>query len=372
MSDAQGSRIVGRAARFRATTRFGQLETSGTAPFRPTRREFLAGVGGLLVLGAAGCGGGGEGGGESASGPARTIEHKYGNTRVPGAPERVVSVGYSDQDPILALGVVPVAVRYWFDSKENAIFPWAKDEAGGETPEVLDMPEQLNFERIAALEPDIIIGTYSGMTREDYDTLSEIAPTIPQSGDYIDYGMPWQEATISIGRALNREDRAEELVAGVEEQFAALREEHLRFEGAVLAGASYTSSSEIGFFASEDPRTRFFTLLGFETPDELDEIAGDQFYGTISGERLDLLDQDVLVWSQLSYTDGGREKIESDQLVQQMDASQEGRMVFVDGDVDDALQFNTVLSIPYALDAIVPQLANAIDGDPDTGSTTVE
>lgn len=350
-------------------------KNSGTPDIRGgfTRGRFLAGAGSLLVLGAAGCGGSG-GSGESGddSGETRMIEHKYGSTEVSGTPERVVSVGYSDQDPILAVGVVPIAVRYWFDSKENAIFPWAEDEAGGDNPEVLDMPEQLSFEKIAALEPDIIIGAYSGMTQEDYGTLSEIAPTIPQSGEYIDYGMPWQEATLSIGRALGREDRAEKIIADVEARFSRAREEHPEFEGAVLAGGAYTSSSEIGFFASEDPRTRFFTSLGFETPRELDEIAGDQFYGNISGERLDLFDQDVLVWSQLSYTEGGRETIESDRLVQQMDASREGRMVFVEGDVDDALQFNTVLSIPYILDAIVPQLAAAIDGDPDTGSTTVE
>lgn len=79
-----------------------------------TRRGFLAGAGSLLLLGAAGCGGGSGSGEQSSggSGDTRTIEHKFGSTEVAGMPERVVSVGYSDQDPILALGVIPVAVRY--------------------------------------------------------------------------------------------------------------------------------------------------------------------------------------------------------------------------------------------------------------------
>ena len=39
-----------------------------------------------------------------------TVEHKFGATTVEKAPERVVTVGYTDQDAALAVGVVPVAV----------------------------------------------------------------------------------------------------------------------------------------------------------------------------------------------------------------------------------------------------------------------
>ena len=60
---------------------------------------------------------------------------------------------------------------------------------------------ELNFEQIAALDPDLIVGVSSGMTDADYDTLSQIAPTLAQPGDYIDYGMPWDVATELIGAA---------------------------------------------------------------------------------------------------------------------------------------------------------------------------
>lgn len=81
----------------------------------PSRWEFLIGLGGLLVLGAAGCGAGGSGdkeagGEESKSGGTRTIDHKYGSTEISGIPKRVVTVGFSDQDAVLALGLVPVGV----------------------------------------------------------------------------------------------------------------------------------------------------------------------------------------------------------------------------------------------------------------------
>ncbi|TCJ13058.1 iron-siderophore ABC transporter substrate-binding protein [Rubrobacter taiwanensis] len=342
------------------------LGGSRSSKLRPSRREFLIGAGSLLLIGTAGCGVTGRDTGDTASG-TRTVEHKYGATEVPAEPRRVLSLGYQEHDAIFALGVEPIAVRYWFGDEDDVIFPWAEDEAGDADPEILNMPfGELNFERIAALEPDLILGIYSGITEDEYETLSEIAPTVAQPGDYIDFGVPWREHTLLVGRALGREERAAELVEEVERRFQAVREEHPEFEGATVAVATYAGGGEISFFASQDIRARFFTDLGFTIPGELDEIAGDQFFGTISGERLDLLDRDVLVWNQLSLTEGGREAIESDPLIRRLTAAREGRMVFVEGVLDDALQFNTVLSLPFLLERITPMLAAAIDGDPET------
>ncbi|NJO83552.1 MAG: ABC transporter substrate-binding protein, partial [Blastochloris sp.] len=129
-----------------------------------------------------------------------TIEHKYGSTTLTAPPQRVVAIGYTEQDPLLALGVVPVAVRYWYGDAPNAIFPWAQEAAGNAAPEVLNMPYgNLNYEAILALQPDLISAVTAGVTQEEYDLLSQIAPTIAQSGEYIDFGMPWQETTRMIG-----------------------------------------------------------------------------------------------------------------------------------------------------------------------------
>src|SRR5262245_5356769 len=65
-----------------------------------------------------------------------TVEHKFGTTTITQAPERVVAIGFTDQDPLLALGVVPMAVRYWYGDEADAIFPWADEFAGDEQPEV--------------------------------------------------------------------------------------------------------------------------------------------------------------------------------------------------------------------------------------------
>src|SRR5690606_36709934 len=59
---------------------------------------------------------------------------------------------------------------------------------------------------------------------------------------------------------------------------------------------------------------------------------------------------------------GGREGIESDPVLNQMRAMEEGRAVFIPPALDDAVQFQTVLSLPYFLEGITLELASAVNG----------
>jgi len=103
----------------------------------------------------------------------------------------------------------------------------------------------------------------------------------------------------------------------------------------------------------------FFTSLGFTIEPALDDIAGDEFYGTISAERLDVLDTDLLIWDQLQYVEGGKAAVEADPLVQKLAAMREQRTVFMEGDLENAFAFNSVLSLPFVLDAVLPMLRSA-------------
>lgn len=293
-----------------------------------------------------------------------TIEHKFGSTTITETPERVIALGYTDQDPLLGLGVTPIAVRYWYGDAPNAIFPWAQDEASGAAPEVLNMPfGSLNYEAILALQPDLIIAVGAGITQEEYDLLSQIAPTVAQTGDYIDFGMPWQEATRMIGTAVGKSAEAEALIERVDGLFAAAREAYPQFTGQTVAVAyNWGEARTYGYYTAQDSRGRFFTDLGFVVPDELVEIAGEQFYADLSTERIDLLDQDLLVFLALQFAEGGREAIENDPLISGLDAVREGRVVYIPAEYDDALQFSTVLSLEYALEGILPELVQAVGG----------
>ncbi|HYI16776.1 MAG TPA: ABC transporter substrate-binding protein [Thermomicrobiales bacterium] len=294
-----------------------------------------------------------------------TVEHKFGTTEIASAPERVVSLGYNDQDHLLAFGVTPVAARYWYGDEADVIYPWAEDALTGPEPDVLTMVE-LDFEAIAIYEPDLIVAIYSGITEDDYATLSRIAPTVAQLGDYIDYGMPWEATTRLVGAALGMPERAEELIEGVEAEFAAAREANPSFDGASVVVASMGTDGSIGLFAEQDGRTRIITSLGLTVAEEILPLFEDVFYVNISGEQMNIIDAaDVVIWVQVVFT-GGRDVILENPIYQQLTVSREGRHVFVEGSIDDAMAFNSSLSLPYALDALIPHIAAALDGDPDT------
>jgi iron complex transport system substrate-binding protein len=301
-----------------------------------------------------------------------TLAHKFGETTIAAAPERVIALGYTDQDPILALGVQPIAVRYFFGDEGQAVWPWAADRVSGAAPQILNMPfGELNYEAIAALQPDLIVAVSAGITADEYATLEQIAPTVAQSDAYVDFGVPWQEQTRVIGQALGRAAEAEELVVATEARFAELRAQYPAFEGATAAIAAPASEGQFFFSGPQHERQRVLTSLGFVLPDELASIAGDAFYGTISGERLDLLDTDLLIWT---ATPAQRPEIEANPLYQQLAATQEGRVIWLDtsgeGDLaGPALVYSSVLSLPVVFDELVPQMAVALGGATAAGAS---
>ena len=286
-----------------------------------------------------------------------TIEHKFGSTTLATRPMRIVSLGYTEQDTLLALGAKPVAVRYFFGDKNDAIFPWAEDEAKGATPEVLNMPYGgLNYEKILALQPDLITAVGAGITQEEYDTLTQIAPTLAQSDAYIDFGTPWQEQVRRMAEALGETARGEKLVRGLEAKFERVRQAHPEFAGKTVAVA-YKNGGTYGFYTAQDSRARFFEDLSFVVPDELVNLAGESFYADLSGERLDLLDQDLLVFLDVPFAEDGTKSLAEDPLLSQLRAVQAGRVISVTGEAVDALQFGTVLSLDYLLKNLVPEVA---------------
>jgi iron complex transport system substrate-binding protein len=169
-----------------------------------TRREFLIGAAGLLLLAPYGCGGS-EAGGDAASGERRPFEHAAGVTEVPVSPQRIVTV--TDQNallPLLELGVKPLASAGSLEEGGSGIFRRTEgfDTSGIEF--VGDFTEP-NLEAIANLEPDLIVG-YE-VQENIYDRLSQIAPTVMIQ--VFDRGL--DEALMDFADLVGRRDRAEEL-----------------------------------------------------------------------------------------------------------------------------------------------------------------
>ena len=136
------------------------------------RRGFLqlAGAAGLGSLAAvdAGCSSS-----KQASGSAGgvTVTHLFGQTVIKEPPKRVVSAGYTEQDDLLALGVVPVAVTNWWGDQPFGVWPWAQPKLGGAQPVVLNMDNGIPVDQISGLKPDLIVAINAGLDSDAYQKL---------------------------------------------------------------------------------------------------------------------------------------------------------------------------------------------------------
>ncbi|WP_433799507.1 iron-siderophore ABC transporter substrate-binding protein [Actinomycetospora sp. CA-084318] len=315
------------------------------------RRPFVALLLGLvaaLVLSA--CGGGPESGTAASSAPAApgfpvTINHKFGSTTIPNKPVRVVTVGYNDVDFALALGVVPVGERQFLGSFDAANRPWAQQALGGQRPELVG-GNQIDVEKVASLRPDLILGVYSYMERADYDALSRIAPTIADPQDGV--AVPWQEQTRITGQALGESARADQVIASVEQRFTDAKNANPQFAGKTVA-VDLTANGSTNSLGTDDLRTQPFTGLGLQVAPTTREL---------SSEQLGELNKDAL--AVFGTDEAGARTIPT---FNTLPVVQQGRVAFLGGETSifaGAVGFGSPLSLPYAIDAMVPPLAQAL------------
>ena len=117
------------------------------------------------------------------------------------------------------------------------------------------------------------MGLYSGLTQEEYDTLSQIAPTVAQPAEYSDWGIPWQQQTMLVGQILGKTAEAgASSSASVEGLFGQVQAQHPEFAGKTAVVA--TPWEGIFVYGPEDVRGRLLTRLGFALPEGLAEVDG--------------------------------------------------------------------------------------------------
>lgn len=309
--------------------------------------------------------------GGSAAAPAAaafpvTIDHKFGSTTVKAEPKRIVVVGLVEQDALLSVGVVPVGTTEWFGEQPGAIWPWATGKLGAAAkPTVLTNTDGIQFEKVAALRPDLILGLYSGLTDQDYKTLTKIAPTIAQPPGALDFGASWQDVTRIVGKAVGRSAQADQVVGDVQAKIAAVRTAHPEFVGRTALMA--TTYEGYYVYGPQDARGRLLTDLGFKLPDGLAAVTGKDFGANLSKERTDMLNTDVLIWLVDDYAKD-RAKVRADPLYAKLAVKTGGRDIYLTNTEleGSATSFVTALSLPYLLDKLVPQMAEAVDGNPAT------
>ena len=280
----------------------------------------------------------------------------------PGSPQRIVALGQTDLDPVVALGASPIAVGSFVDSSYSPLRPWNSDRLPAE-PTELNMQE-IEFEKLAALQPDLILAVMSGITKGDYGKLRAIAPTVAQPKDYGDWAVPYRPHTEIIGAALGRPTEAAALIDDLDRTFAKVRADHPILTGKRAACAELWGA-DFDVIGQTAPRTQFLTDIGLALSPALVELVGKEYNAPLSSEKLNLLDDlDVILWS-TEHT--AIDKLLNHKLVAPLRTTREQRYVLApDGGNDDLLysiDWGTVLSNRFAIEHAVPRFVRALDGD---------
>lgn len=330
----------------------------------------LSACGGSADSGSEGEGKKGGAGKGAASGFPLTVEHALGKTTIPAKPKRVATVNWANDEVPLALGVVPVgmAAANFGDDNDDGVLPWTAerlDELKADTPVLFDETDGIDFEAVADTEPDVILAAYSGLTRQDYDTLSEIAPVVA----YPDapWATPWREIIRTNSEAIGLAAEGEKLIKDLEGDIATTVAKYPQLKGKSAMFMTHVDPndvSEIGFYTSHDTRTLFFEDLGLKIPESVAKASEGtkKFALTRSAEQIDVFDDvDIIT----GYGDESGELLTSigkDPLLSKIPAIDRSSTYLLPGDKPLATAANpTPLSISWVLDDYVAALAKAAD-----------
>ena len=231
----------------------------------------------------------------------RTIKHAMGTTKIIGKPQKVVVLTNEATDIVLALGIKPLgAVKSWTG---DPYFDYiAKDMKG--VPVVGD-EFQPNLEKIVILKPDLIIGSKIRQ-QQIYDRLTAIAPTIFSET----IGVTWKENLKLYAKALDREEKAEQIMANWNQRVANFK--------AQLESQKIPEISLVRFFPG---KTRVYYKKSF--PGQIIEEVGlkrpktqtkNEFANELGLESIPDLDADIMFYFTYDSGDNKGKKLEKEWL----------------------------------------------------------
>lgn len=292
------------------------------------------------------------------------ITHAFGTTVISEKPVRVATVAWANHEVPLALGIVPagMAAANFGDDDGDGVLPWVAErlkELGAETPALFDEDDGIDFEAVAATEPDVILAAYSGLSQAEYDTLSQIAPVVayPQAP----WSTDWRETIRMNSAGLGMSGEGEALITNIEGEIAAEVAKYPELRGKTAMFVTHLDASDlslVNFYTTQDTRVRFFQDLGLAMPKSVTRASSTgSFAGSISAERVDdFNDVDILV----TYGDQTLlEAMKANPLLAHMPAVRREAIVLLGRDPVGTAANPTPLSVTWVLPDYVRLLAEA-------------
>jgi iron complex transport system substrate-binding protein len=185
-----------------------------TAPPRRLRAALAVVAAVTVATVLAACGASGDAGAAS-DGATRTVTTAKGKVTVPEHPQRIVSVQSYATESLLDLGVTPVGVE---DTGEQYV-PTRYLDRWKKITKVAQGAD-IDFEKIASLKPDLIVGVDVPYLDKAYTKLKAIAPTVFAS---FDETSTWEEYPKAVSSFVNEQAGYEKLKSAYEGEIARVK-----------------------------------------------------------------------------------------------------------------------------------------------------
>ncbi|WP_018157707.1 ABC transporter substrate-binding protein [Demetria terragena] len=313
-----------------------------------------------------------EGPGAATSGAAKvaadafpvSVKHVYGTTTVESEPKRIATIGYTDSEVLLSIGVVPIGapkITYGGNKQFSTDhFDAELKKVGGKQPARFSDADGTPVDEIVKMNPDLIVATNSGVTQEEYDKLTKIAPVIAYPDKA--YGTPWQTSLAMLGKAVGRPTEAAKVKTRTEKVIKDGLAKYPELEGKTGAWATFNpaDTSKFGFYTSFDLRPRMLKEFGLDVPPVVQKASEktDKFSVDMSSEKASDFDADVVVFYVVEK--GQTSKLQKHPLLGKIPAIKSGAFVASDNpDIDAKMSAASPLSIPLAVRDFMPLLAAA-------------
>lgn len=281
-----------------------------------------------------------------------TVSTKFGDVEVKEQPTKIVALGWGDAETAMALGVQPVAASDWLGFGDDGLGPWV-DTGYDQAPEVISTSEP-EYEKIAALEPDLILDVKSSGDQERYDKLSEIAPTVGVPDAAADSYLTGPDDQVSmIAQALGRSAEGDRILRDRQDRADRIKVDHPEWNGKTLSAVG--ASKTWGVFLPGSVRLDPLMQLGFRLNDDIasSEAGENGFSVSLTDETLSRADADIVLAYPISMTE---DEINDSDAWKRLPATKNGHSAVLPKEVAQAFSAGTPQAYDFAMEKMVPIL----------------
>ncbi|MBG6216614.1 iron complex transport system substrate-binding protein [Arthrobacter sp. CAN_A6] len=336
-----------------------------TAGSGPSRRSVLLGLAALPVALTA-CSSPDEGAVQAVPPSTEfpvTIRHRFGETVIRSAPQRIATIGASSADVCLSLKVVPVGMP---GSNATPWFVVELAELSSPMPVLYPDEVDLSIPQIENLEPDLILAVNSDLTQAQYDELTEIAPVVASTGAALN--TDWRTSVMMVAQALGQSRAGAELEEETTEFMAESVSDYPDLPGKtfLFVGLSTALGADFEVYGEASNPVRILEDFGLvagpliATPEAQALLVADGT-GPVTlqwpRDRGAELDTDIVIASIDRFQ---REELDELDLLAEAPAAGRGSVAYATRDVyTAALETGSPLGIRWLGRNFIPELAKA-------------